>query len=179
MHMNWKMVSFAAIIILLYVPLTIVGANTFFPEYSGYDSGCYSKYPYPATPLAKDGTQTSPDLVAVQQLDAQRQACETAYQSAKNEYESQKYIAIMVLNVLVLLFVIFVALNDSIRYGLIFGVAISSFITVLMYQQTKSRWGFIALLIFFALCIWLINKEKDLWIKQKPGRQGPRGRDRR
>jgi hypothetical protein len=159
--MNWKLFLFAAIVALLYVPITIVGTNTFFPQYNNFDSGCYLKYPYP---VAK-APNVNPDPVETQQSDQARAQCEKDYQTAMNEYNAQKYIAIMIANVLVLLLVIFVSFNDSIRYGLFCGVAISSFIAVLMYQQTQSKLGFVVLLIVFGLCIWFINKEKDLFVK--------------
>jgi len=164
--MNWKIFLFAAIVVLLYVPLTIVGTNTFFPDYSNYDSGCFTKYPTPAmTPDGKGGVN---DTVYQQAIDAQ-QACDKAYQNAKNEYDAQKYIAITILNVLVLLLVIFVAFNDSIRYGLFVGSAVSSFISILTYQQTRSKIGFLVMVVSFILAIWFISREIGLYInKEKP-----------
>ena len=168
--MNWKLVLFSAILVLLYVPLTLIGANTFFPEYSSYDSGCYVKYPYP---VVKEG-----DAVAqaeATRLDQVRVDCEKAYQDAKNSYNARKYVAIMLVNVIVLLLVLFLRMNESIKYGLFFGVVVSSFFAIMTYQETKSKIGFAIILLVFVLCLVFINRQKDLFISEIRGdRKGKR-----
>lgn len=179
--MNWKLLLFSAILVLLYVPLTLIGANTFFPEYSSYDSGCYMKYPYPAVREGDAAAQTE----AVR-LDKERADCENAYQDAKNSYNAQKYVAIMLVNVLVLLLVLFLRMNESIKYGLFFGVVVSSFFAIMTYQETKSKIGFAIILLVFVLCLVFINRQKDLFISEfggsaagssaKPARESGKGR---
>ena len=56
--MNWTKLLYVLIIVLLYVPMVFLGANVFFPKYTGTDSyyqgpDCYSKYPYPSTELER------------------------------------------------------------------------------------------------------------------------------
>ena len=52
--MNWTKIMYVLIIVLLYVPMVFLGANVFFPEYTGANAhysglyvDCYGKYPYP------------------------------------------------------------------------------------------------------------------------------------
>ncbi|MDP3698231.1 MAG: hypothetical protein Q8R47_01450, partial [Nanoarchaeota archaeon] len=55
--MNWTKLLYVLMIVLLYVPMVFLGANVFFPQYTGTNAyfhgpytDCYGKYPYPAAP---------------------------------------------------------------------------------------------------------------------------------
>ena len=58
--MNWTKLLYMLIIVLLYIPMVFLGANVFFPQFTGMNSfynapmtDCYVKNPYPAGGIEK------------------------------------------------------------------------------------------------------------------------------
>ena len=168
--MNWTKLLYILIIILLYVPMVFLGANVFFPEYTGMDSyfqqfpDCYSRYPYP-----EKLTPTETEAISEQQ-----QACQEAYNMAQREweqgklaYQGRKYVYTALFNLVVLLAALFIPLQNSILMGLFLGSIATTFGATVYYFATRSKIGFAILVITFIAMLYFINKEKDSFIDWK------------
>ncbi len=107
--MNWNKILFVVIIVMLYIPMVFLGANVFFPKYTGSDSyyqyapgkDCSFRYP----PLAET---TSAEARAARQAEAnscyeEQQAEQRAFEKEKNAYDGSKYTFIALFNLIVLL----------------------------------------------------------------------------
>src|SRR3989338_2976277 len=105
--MNWTKLLYVLIIVLLYIPMVFLGANVFFPQYTGTDSyfhgytDCYQKYPYPADPDKATTVQRAA-------IDENQRACQEEYNKAQQEweqarlkYEGMKYIFIALFNLVI------------------------------------------------------------------------------
>src|SRR3989338_1927414 len=116
--MKWNNVIFTIIVILLYVPLVFLGSNVFFPKYIDYPAynDCYG--PKPAGPEFNNETQRCLEEQNVKMQD---------FQEEKRDYDSRKYLAIVLFNLVVIGLILFVKFNDSIIYGLFIGAALSTF----------------------------------------------------
>ena len=174
--MNWTKLLYVLIIILLYIPMTFLGANVFFPKYTGTNSyyrmpydDCYMKYPYP-DPAAKNITEEQR-----QQLTENQRTCQEAnmekervWQEEKNAYEGNKYVVVTLFNLAVLLFALFVPLLlDSVVMGLFLGSIAATFGATIRYFDTHSKIGFIIVVVTFFVMIYFINKKKDTFMDWK------------
>ena len=110
---DWMRVLYAAIVILLYVPVVFMGANVFFvdPEYP--QDTCYSKYPYPER---IDAVNTDPRRIERDACGAEYQKTFAAYEKERKYVAGQKYVFVVLFSlvalllVLLVIFVIFVIL---------------------------------------------------------------------
>lgn len=155
--MNWPKALLALVVILLYIPLVFMGANVFFPEYTGSDS-YYASYKVCSLPADSNGQYLQNDTCYDEQ-----QAEQKAFEEAKANYDSQKYIFIAVLNLIVLLVALFARFDESVLIGLFLGTTLSSFFSTWTYFDTKSKVGFGILFIIFFVTIYFITKKKDLF----------------
>ena len=78
---TWKIILFAAIIIILYIPLVFMGANIFFPKYD------YTNYPmynecYMSKPMPVNGY----DNTTQEQINK----CQQEQNKIQQDYEKQK-----------------------------------------------------------------------------------------
>lgn len=64
------------------------------------------------------------------------------FESLKADYDSNKYIFIVLLNLIVLIVVLLVSMENSILIGLFLGSTITSFSSTWIYFSTKSKIGF-------------------------------------
>jgi hypothetical protein len=148
--------------------MIFLGANVFFPKYTGDDSyyhnqDCYLKYP----------TLTNCNLTQQQEIGDKQSNCinndEAAriiWENERNNYDGQKYTFIVLFNLIILLVALLVKkLNDSVCLGLFSGSIISTFASTLTYFDSKSRIGFIILVIIFIVALVFINKKKDSFLK--------------
>jgi uncharacterized membrane protein len=160
------------IIVLIYVPMVFLGANVFFPEYTGSNSyyrpsvDCYAKYPTPAVDKA-----TSVEIAA---MNDKQQACyeqnvaeEKAFEEARNKYDGWKYVFIALFNLAILLFALFVPMQDSIVMGLFMGSIVATFGATVGYFETNSKIGFGVLVVTFFVMLFFINRKKDYFIDWK------------
>lgn len=172
--MNWTKLLYVLIIVLLYVPMVFLGANVFFSEYTGQyayyrgDTDCYLKYPYPAQPE----TLTEPQHAAIaenqRKCTLEDQKKQEEYDKAKQAYEGRKYTFIALFNLAVLLIALLVPLlKDSVVMGLFLGSTISTFASTIRFFDSKSRTGFIVLVITFLVMLYFINKKKDSFMDWK------------
>ncbi|RLE45495.1 hypothetical protein DRJ25_05570, partial [Candidatus Woesearchaeota archaeon] len=81
------------------------------------------------------------------------------WEENKRKYDSYKYIFIGIVSLLALIITLIIQLNNSIRWGLFIGSTITAFLSTLIYFRTKSRIGFLILLILFVTVIIFINKK--------------------
>jgi len=170
--MNWTKLLYVLIVILLYIPMVFLGANVFFPKYTGteqfYQTGidCYGKYPYPANYQLNDNASKA--------IREQQQACvedyntkQRAWEKEKNTYESWKYLFIVLFNLVILLIALFVKFQDSIIMGLFLGSTISTFAATIRYFDSNSKLGFGVLVVTFFVVLYFINRKKDTLVSWK------------
>ena len=158
--MDWIKILLALVVILLYIPLVFMGANVFFPEYTGSDS-YYSYY--------KDcGFTRGEGATAVYEQNNtcinEQQAEQKAYEDAKAHYDGNKYIFIVLLGLLVLLLAVFITFDQSIIIGLFLGSTLTSFFSTWIYFQTQSRIGFGILVLIFFLTLYFISKKRNVFL---------------
>ncbi len=173
--MNWTKLLYVLIIVLLYVPMVFLGANVFFPEYTGTNSyyhpagtDCYQKYPYPANP----DTLTTSQREAI---DTHQRECQDEFnqenekfEQAKLQYEGKKYVFIALFNLAILLLALFLPLlQDSVTMGLFLGSIAATFGATIRYFDTQSKIGFGILVITFFAMLFFINRKKDSFVDWK------------
>ncbi len=155
---------YSLMIIILYIPLVFLGANVFFPKYSGVDSyygynDCYA--PQQVSEKAIVNNTEYQKCIQDQNLK------QTQFQKEKNAYESKKYIAITIFNLIILILTLFLVLDNSLLLGLFIGSTVTTFVATLMFFNTNSKLGFTVLVIIFITTIYVINKYKDKFLKSK------------
>ncbi len=172
--MNWTKLLYVLIIVLLYVPMVFVGANVFFPKYTGSESyyqpytDCYQKYPYPAAEKAVDEAQNK--AIAEKQEICQKefQTKQQSWEQEKLKYEGTKYVFIALFNLFILLLALFLPkLQDSVTMGLFLGSIAATFGGTLRYFDTRSKIGFMVLVLTFFAMLFFINRKKDDFVNWK------------
>lgn len=159
LYMNWPKALLALVVILLYIPLVFMGANVFFPKYTGSESyyQAYDPCTYPK------GDTAAPVYVQNDTCYQEQQAAQKQFEEDKANYDSQKYIFIAVLNLIVLLIALFAHFDESVLIGLFLGTTLSSFFSTWTYFDTKSKIGFGILFIIFFVTIYFITKKKNIF----------------
>ncbi len=175
--MNWTKLIYVLIIVLLYTPMVFLGANVFFPKYTGTDSyyhyeynDCYTKYP---TPAPEKTTPEHQEKITKQQNECQKeqQQSQQTFEQTKSQYEGTKYIFVITFNLIILLLALFLPkLQDSVTMGLFLSSIVTTFGATIQYFNSKSKIGFIALVITFFLTLYFINKKKDTFVEWKEKR---------
>lgn len=172
--MNWTKLLYVLIIVLLYVPMVFLGANVFFPQYTGSNSyyhptgDCYLKYPYPAN----IDTLTTPQKEALdanqRECQQEQQAEQEKFEQAKLAYEGKKYVFIALFNLAILLLALFLPLlQDSVTMGLFLGSIAATFGATIRYFDTQSKIGFGILVITFFAMLFFINRKKETFVDWK------------
>ncbi len=170
--MNWTKLLYVLIIVLIYVPMVFLGANVFFPKYTGMNSyydqagtDCYYKYPIPTA-------KATPEEAAAinekqQKCNEENQAAQKVWEKEKNTYDGWKYVFIALFNLAIILFALFVPMQDSIVMGLFLGSIVATFGATIGYFQTNSKIGFGVLVVTFFVMLFFINKKKDNFVNWK------------
>lgn len=168
--MNWTKLLYVLIIVLLYVPMVFLGANVFFPEYTGSNSyyrptvECYSRFPTP------DASKVNEEQW--QQVSEKQQKCQEEVNQAQQDwennklaYEGKKYVFIALFNLAILLLALFLPkLQDSVTMGLFLGSIGATFGATLRYFDTRSKIGFVILVITFFAMLYFINRKKESFV---------------
>ena len=164
---SWSKLVYTVIVIFLYVPLVFVGVQTFLPEYSDYSypmyKDCYGYAPYAEQDKCYDADEQA---AMVQKRDMcldEQQAEQKAYDDAKREYDTWKYIATLAVAVLTLVLVMFIAFDTPIKIGFFVGSAAAVFISTMQYFDTKSIPAFIVLVVVFGLVVFVIQKREKFF----------------
>lgn len=167
--MNWNKLIYVLIIVLLYVPMVFLGANVFFPKFTGQDNyysygiDCNGKYPMLASSV--NSTEYQEIIAQQEKCNTEEQEKQKKFNDEKTSYDSKKYLFIVLFNLFVLVLALLLhILHDSVVLGLFLGSTIATFSSTIAYFQTKSRIGFIVLVIIFFITVYIINKKKESFI---------------
>ena len=173
--MNYTKLLYVLIIVLLYGPMVFLGANVFFPQYTGTNSyyhpagsDCYQKYPYPQNPDTLTASQR-------ETIDQRQRECQEEFnlenekfQQAKLAYEGKKYVFITLFNLVILMLALFLPkLQDSVIMGLFLGSIAATFGATIHYFDTQSKIGFGILVITFFAMLFFINRKKESFVDWK------------
>ncbi len=177
--MNWTKLLYVLMIVLLYVPMVFLGANVFFPQYTGsnaYYQGpyhdCYGRYPYPANP-EKVATAELQEITENQRkCNEEFQKAQQEFEQAKLSYEGRKYVFISLFNLGILLLALFLPkLQDSVTMGLFMGSIAATFGGTVRYFDTKSKIGFLILVVTFFAMLYFINRKKENFLDWGKGKK--------
>ncbi|MBS3122834.1 hypothetical protein J4434_08180 [Candidatus Woesearchaeota archaeon] len=183
--MNWTKLFYVLMIVLIFIPMVFLGANVFYPEYTGTQSyyqgpyaDCYQKYPYPTKPTTAADTVviSEADNAAISQKQEQcqkeNQEKQLVWEQEKLNYEGTKYIFITLFNLVILLIALLIpVLQDSVTMGLFLGSIATTFGATIRYFDTRSKIGFIILVITFFAMLYFINRKKDSFVNWKDEKQ--------
>jgi len=168
--MDWQKLIYSAIIILVYIPLVFMGANVFFPEYTGAEAhyrgyeDCLGKFPQ----FERDTPEmTAEKRAEVEECQRKAESERIEFESAKLQYEGKKYAIIAGFNLAILLLALFVSFADAVVAGLFFGAVIATFGATVRYFDTKSKIGFLILVITFLIMLFFISKRAKGFPKKK------------
>lgn len=170
--MNWTKLLYVLIIVLLYIPMVFLGANVFFPKYTGTDryynymDECYRPVVRPIEDMSE------PERVAYDedQRECQKKSMEAQkkWEQEKNAYEGNKYVVVTIFNLIILLIALFIPfLQDSVIMGLFLGSIASTFGATIRYFDSNSRIGFVVVVVTFFTMLYFINKKKDSFMDWK------------
>ena len=176
--MNWTKLLYVLMIVLLYVPMVFVGANVFFPEYTGssaYYQGytdCYGKYPYPADAETLSVADRASIAENQQKCNQEFQKEQQAFEQAKLSYEGRKYVFISLFNLGILLLALFLPkMQDSVTMGLFMGSIAATFGATIRYFDSKSKIGFVILVVTFFAMLYFINRKKENFLDWGKGKK--------
>lgn len=177
--MNWTKLLYVLMIVLLYVPMVFLGANVFFPEYTGsnaYYQGpymdCYGKFPYPANPETLSAAERAAIAENQQKCNQDFQKEQQAFEQEKLSYEGRKYVFISLFNLGILLLALFLPkLQDSVTMGLFMGSIAATFGATVRYFDTKSKIGFAILVVTFFAMLYFINRKKENFLDLGKGKK--------
>lgn len=158
--MEWIKLLLALVVTLLYIPLVFMGANVFFPEYTGSDS--YLAYYKDCGFTRGEGSSAvyEQNSTCLEEMQAEQEA----FEDAKAKYEGNKYIFIVLLNLLVLLLAVFITFDQSVIIGLFLGSTLTSFFSTWTYFTTQSKIGFGILVVIFFLTLYFITKKRNVFL---------------
>ncbi len=180
--MNWTKFLYVLLIVLVYVPMVFLGANVFFPKYTGSDAyyqgfgDCYRKNPYPVEADKLSEAQRQALEKQQQQCAEEQKVKQDQFENEKRAYDGQKYVFITLFNLAILLVALFLPLQkagkkketspqetpqkESIILGLFVGSIAATFGATMSYFDTRSKLGFVILVIIFLGMLYFIYKRK-------------------
>ncbi|MEK6950264.1 MAG: hypothetical protein AABX13_00890 [Nanoarchaeota archaeon] len=189
--MNWITSLYVLLIVLVYVPMVFLGANVFFPKYTGSDTyyqgfdDCYRKHPYPTEADKLSETQRQALEEQQQQCAKEQKAQQDHFEQEKQAYEGQKYVLITLFNLAILLLALFLPSpkektektpkaspqeappqQESIVLGLFAGSIAATFGATIRYFDTNSKLGFVILVIIFLGMLYFIYKRKETFTRR-------------
>ena len=161
---NWMKLLYVLVIALLYVPMVFLGANVFFPEYTGtesYFSGVEDCYPRlkPQVRVPEQQAYIEEDQAKINACLAEQNVLKKEWNDKRNVYNGWKYAAITGFNLLILLLIIFIAFADAVTMGIFFGTVVTAFgATVSYWEYARTKIGFIVMLITFFVVLFIVHK---------------------
>ena len=169
--MNWVKLLYVLIIVVLYIPMVFLGANVFFPKYTGANSyyqgydDCFVKYPYPSESPQLSEKQRVLFMESQQKCQKESAVAQRSWDDEKLVYEGMKYVFISLFNLLVLLLAVFLPrLQDTVSMGLFIGSIGTTFGATVRYFDTRSKMGFVILVVTFFLMLFFINHKKNVFV---------------
>jgi len=173
--MNWTKLLYVLVIALIYVPMVFLGANVFFPKYTGSDSyydferQCYPKYPISERLAPEQQEVISKERqVEIDQCLVEQKAARLVWEEERGVYDGYKYMAIVGFNLAMLLVVLFFTLKEAIIIGLFTGAMVTTFgATIRYWDYARTKIGFGLLLATFFVMLYFINKRQEVFVKKK------------
>jgi hypothetical protein len=147
--MKWTTVMLVLVITLLYIPMTFLAVNVLYEE---------PDYQF-TEPCRLVGEEPQPDCVT------KDRELNQAYQEERKAVQGQKYVALAIINLAVLLLAFFVPLDVSVIIGLFLGSSLATVIATIAYQDSRSKLGLGVLVALFVLVIIFISKKKKMFSK--------------
>src|SRR3989344_9668150 len=147
--MKFSKYIYTGIVILIYIPLVFMGANVFFPEFTGSESYYQPEECALPQPVGQD--------IKTQECYKEQEKNRIAFEKEKNNYNVRKYLFVVIFSLISLLAISFIKIEEVIKLGIFSGATISTFVSTLMYFNTKSKIGFSVLVLIFILVIYYIN----------------------
>jgi len=177
--MNWTKLLYMLMIVLLYVPMVFLGANVFFPQYTsnnayyhGPGMDCYAKYPYPAAPEKLTSAEQTVLNENQRKCNEEVQKAQDEFEQARLSYEGRKYVFISLFNLAILLLALFLPkLQDSVTMGLFMGSIAATFGATIRYFDSKSKIGFVILVVTFFAMLYFINRKKENFLDWGKGKK--------
>ena len=159
--------------------MVFLGANVFFPEYTGANSyyrgpymDCYAKYPYPANLENLNSAEKTAIDENQHKCNEEFQLAQEQFEQAKLSYEGKKYVFVSLFNLGVLLLALFLPkLQDSVTMGLFLGSIAAAFGGTIRYFDTRSKIGFAILVVTFFAMLYFINRKKDNFLDWGKGKK--------
>ncbi|RME77360.1 hypothetical protein D6774_04760 [Candidatus Woesearchaeota archaeon] len=147
---NWQSILYPSIIALLFIPLVFMGANVFFEEKTYEWKDCF--YPKPSENM------TAQERAEQQACADQNRAEQERIDKENNTIRGYKYVFVTLASLIALLVALFAPVLDYVKNGLFMGAVLSSFFSTWTYFGSRSKVGFLILVVIFILSIWFINK---------------------
>jgi hypothetical protein len=172
---NWIKLLYVLVIALLYVPMVFLGANAFFPKFTGTESEfqgeqeCYVQYP----PNAKMTAEEQQAIATAQQEKtneclAKQRVVKQAWDEERKVYNGWKYSLITGFNLVILILAILVPLIDAVLMGIFIGTVVTAFAaTVNYWNYAKTITGFALMLVTFFVVIWIVNRQAKKLLQKK------------
>src|SRR3989338_4795701 len=122
---NWVKLLYVLVIAILYVPMVFLGANVFFPKYTGSESyfqpmkECYPRYA-PSEKLAPEEQEriSKQQQAEIEQCNAEQRVQQLAWEKERAVYDGYKYMAIAAFNLVIILIILFTQFKDAVTMGL-------------------------------------------------------------
>jgi len=172
---NWMKLLYVLVIALLYVPMVFLGANVFFPKFTGTESywrgaeECYVQFP----PNAKMTAEEQQAIATAQQDKtneclARSRVAEQAWNEERNVYNGWKYSLITGFNLVILVLAILLPLTDAVLMGIFIGTVVTAFAaTVNYWDYARTKLGFALMLITFFVVLWIVNRQAKKLLQKK------------
>jgi hypothetical protein len=172
---NWMKLLYVLVIALLYVPMVFLGANVFFPKFTGTESyfrgteECYPRYA-PSEKLAPAEQQRIADeqQEKINACLAEQRVLEQQWNEERSVYNGWKYAAITGFNLAILLLIIFIVFSDAVTMGVFFGTVATAFAaTVSYWEYARTKVGFLLMLATFFVVLFIVNNRAKQFIGAK------------
>lgn len=177
---NWLKLLYVLVIALLYVPMVFLGANVFFPKFTGTEGyfqpvkECYPRYPVSdKLPLSVEEQQrlSKQQQEEIENCLAEQRVAEKAWNEERNEYNGWKYAAITGFNLVILIAGILLPFAEVVQTGLFFGTVVTAFAATMSYwDYARTRTGFVLLLVTFFVVLYLVNKRAQKMLAEWKGK---------
>ncbi len=172
---DWVKLLYVLVIALLYVPMVFLGANVFFPKFTGTESyfrgteECYPRYPISEKLAPPEQQQLADEQQAkTNECLARMRVEEQKWNEERNVYNGWKYAAITAFNLIILIVALFLPWQDAVLMGLFFGTVVTAFsATVSYWEYARTKLGFILMLATFFVVLYVVNKRTQKLLKEK------------
>jgi hypothetical protein len=172
---NWIKLLYVLIIALLYVPMVFLGANVFFPKFTGTEDSfrgtqeCYAQYP-PNAQLteAQQKSMTAEQEAKTNACLATQRVAEQAWNEERNVYNGWKYSLITGFNLVILVLAMLLPLADAVLMGVFIGTVVTAFAaTVSYWDYARTKIGFILMVVTFFVVLYLVNRQAKKLLQKK------------